>query len=487
MKIIKKHKIFLAILVLGIFLRSYKAMTLFYYGHDQDLLSWFVIEIVNNHDVRLIGQETSRAGVFIGPLFYYLSIPFYLLTNMSPAGTVLLPIIISVFTIYSYYYIFEKIFSKKIGLISALVHSVSYVMVFTEREVVPTQPVFLWSVWFFYCVYLVSEGENNKALPILGILAGLVWHINLALGLGFVVIILAYLISANKKFSLNKLLISAFLGLILISPFILFELRNNFLQINAILNSGSGIVSEFDNAHRLNRVLTLGNKNINRILFDTKDYFKYFWLIASVVLLIIYNLLNIIPKKLGILSLVWVGLLFTFFVFNKINLSEYYLNSLSPIWIMVISITFGALSVGILNYVGVIFISLFLFLNVSRVLKTPNSSISYLEKVRLIDEIDRDRLEKGYPCIAISYITNPGYDFGYRYLFRYKNMHVNLPKSLSPVYTIVFPLGKIEVDKTFGSLGLIYPDYERYNSDDVDLSCSGENSNITDPLFGFTN
>ena len=67
-------------------------------------------------------------------------------------------------------------------------------------------------------------------------------------------------------------------------------------------------------------------------------------------------------------------------------------------------------------------------------------------------------------------------------------MHVNLPSSGSPVYTIVFPLKEIfPVDKTFGAIGLIYPDYTRYTKENVEYSCSGENSNLTDPMFGFTN
>ena len=95
---------------------------------------------------------------------------------------------------------------------------------------------------------------------------------------------------------------------------------------------------------------------------------------------------------------------------------------------------------------------------------------------------------KGYPCVAVSYITKPGYNLGYRYLFVLENMHVNNPESLSPVYTIVFPLDDtlFPVHKTFGAIGLIYPDYSRYNKEDVQKSCSGENSNLTDPMFGFT-
>jgi len=73
------------------------------------------------------------------------------------------------------------------------------------------------------------------------------------------------------------------------------------------------------------------------------------------------------------------------------------------------------------------------------------------------------------------------------YFFYLNKMHVNQPESGSPVYTIVFPLSLVDkVDKRFGSLGLILPDYKHYNEEDVLESCRGENANLTDPMFGYT-
>jgi len=89
--------------------------------------------------------------------------------------------------------------------------------------------------------------------------------------------------------------------------------------------------------------------------------------------------------------------------------------------------------------------------------------------------------------VSVSFITNPGYELGYRYIFYLNNLHVNQPSSGSPVYTIVFPHTKVDrIDKSFGALGLILPDYEKYTEKEVNESCSGSNENLTDPMFGFT-
>src|SRR5687767_6912572 len=110
------------ILLAGLFFRAFNAIPFFMYGHDQDLAGWIIKDVLVNHHIRLIGQETSSQGIFIGPLYYYLQIPFYLLTNMDPKGALLLSILLGVATIFSFYYVFKNIFSKVTGYIAAIIY-----------------------------------------------------------------------------------------------------------------------------------------------------------------------------------------------------------------------------------------------------------------------------------------------------------------------------------------------------------------------------
>ena len=72
-----KSKILLfLVLILGLLTRSYQLRERFGYTHDNDLAGWIVKDIVVDRHLRLIGQLTSSPGIFIGPLFYYLQIPF---------------------------------------------------------------------------------------------------------------------------------------------------------------------------------------------------------------------------------------------------------------------------------------------------------------------------------------------------------------------------------------------------------------------------
>ena len=61
------------------------------------------------------------------------------------------------------------------------------------------------------------------------------------------------------------------------------------------------------------------------------------------------------------------------------------------------------------------------------------------------------------------------------------------PKSGAPVYSIVFPHTIVDrIDKAFGGLGLILPDYKKYNMEKVNEVCRGENFNLAQPMPGYT-
>jgi len=187
--------------------------------------------------------------------------------------------------------------------------------------------------------------------------------------------------------------------------------------------------------------------------------------------------------------LLWfAGYLLFFSLYSK-RVSEYYLNGIQFIPVIIFSLALDrVISDKSYKVLGPLLITGFIILNTYRFITVSVNESGYVERKAVVAEINSDSEANGYPCVAVSYITNPGYDLGYRYFFWMKDMHVNKPSSGAPVYTIVFPLNEklFPVSKTFGAIGLIYPDYSRYTKEEVDKSCSGANSNLTDPMFGFT-
>jgi len=485
-------KIILAlILVLSFLLRVYNFKSYYVFSHDQDLASWIIKDILVNGHLRLIGQETSSQGIFIGALYYYMQIPFYVLSNMNPLGSAFLSIILGVFATYSTYYVVSKITNSKAGLISAFIYSVSALIVFIDREVAPTMPVILWSVWYLYSLFLVYENKYLKGFVLWGFLIGLIWHLNLALMILSPLVVVAFLYS-KRILNLKALLLGIIMLLITSSPFILFEFRHNFSQIKAVilsLTTEKGLVQGTSKGYpKLDRVMQLVNKNAIGI-FSKSNFIRPSIVTLALLITFVYLVKSKkINKFWATIFVLWQGLYIAFFSLNALNPSEYYFNGMNIVWIFIIAMGVSEFD-KTKNQRVILYIlgGLFILTNVNFVLKHNTDKKGYVEKMDLVKHIKEDSNKHNYPCISISYITSPGYDLGYRYLFYILDMHVNKPISKSPVYTIVYPHSLVDrIDKSFGSLGLIYPEYERYNKKEVEESCAGANSNLTEPMFGYT-
>lgn len=482
LNLLKKHKILLLILLLGVFLRVYQAREFFLYSHDQDLAGWIIRDILSGH-LRLVGQETSQHGVFIGPLFYYLLVPFYLLAGMDPIGGVVMVTLIALVSMVSIYWVVARIFEEKTGLVAALLYATSFSIVLTDREVVPTTPVMLWTIWFFYSIYLTYKGKQAVGFVLFGLLVGLIWNLNMGLILLSPLVLIAFWFSGKK---LNLKMVAYGLGALLVTslPLLLFEVRHGFMQFRAILTSFSG----GGGGTQFGRVMELVSKNATRILWGEElrlpgEYAFYF-------LVLVFGFLlwrGVVRPRLGLILALWLGIFILFFSINSLVVSEYYLNGMNVIWIVLlgafVSYLMGRKQLRMLAMLGLL---AFVLINLYRFYSHDINASGYIQRKAIVAAIKKDALEHDYPCVAVSYITDPGRDLGYRYLFYLEGMHVNKPKSDSPVYTIVFPHSLVDrIDRSYGALGLILPEYERYDEDEVALSCSGENANLTDPLFGY--
>jgi len=479
------------ILVLSFFLRVYNFKSFYVFSHDQDLASWIVKDIVENRHTRLVGQETSSQGVLIGSLFYFLQVPFYLLSSMNPLGAVFLPIILGVFATYSIFYVFSKISNPKIGLIGAFIYSASALIVFIDREVAPTMPVMLWTVWYLYSLFLTFKGEQLKGFILWAFLMGLVWHLNMALIILSPLILVALLFS-KKKIEFKSFLLGLVVLFITSLPLMVFEIRHNFSQTKAIyasLTTEKDLEVETSRGFlKLDRVMQLVNKN-SIGLFSKNNFVRPSTVFTLLMVVMFYFIkTKKINSFFGTVFILWMGLYVGFFTLNSLNPSEYYFNGMNIVFVFIASL--GLSELGRTNYGNKLFyflVVLFLLNNVSHIFNYNTDKKGYVEKIELIKHIKTDSLMHNYPCISVSYITSPGYELGYRYLFYIEDMHVNKPISKSPVYTIVYPHNLVDrIGSSFGSLGLIYPEYEKYNEKEVIESCKGQNSNLTDPMFGYT-
>lgn len=483
------YLILILVLILALFFRTYKVIDRFEFAHDGDLYSWIVKDIVVDGHLRLVGQETSAPGIFIGPLFYYLLIPFFLLTNMDPVGAIIPITIIGVLTVFSYFWVFTRLFNIKIGLIAAFLYTVLLETVQLDRRVVPSTPTNLWVIWYFFTIVSLARG-HLKVLPLLGILIGLIWHIHIALAPPLIAAPIAILLS--RKIPKVRQILYFLLALFITSlPLLIFEVKHGFIQgTNFINNFGVHYGGVPADLYKLQVVLDMITKNINTLFFA--PYAFKFTQNIFFVLLILLSMIYLLKKKIinyQVLTTfyIWILGVVLFFSISQSPVSEYYFFNIEIIFIFIISAYVYLLSkkLKVGTILVVLFLSVVAIKNAHFLINQNYYHKGYKEKKAVVEFIKEDAYQKGFPCMGITYITTPGENVGFRYFFYLQNLHLVHPSTEVPVYNIVIPEElSNEVHLKFAHIGLILPS-EIPSKEIINKSCSGPNTNLTDPMFGF--
>ncbi len=464
------------IVILGTFLRSFRILETMGYGHDADLYSWIVKDISIDKHLRLIGQETSTIGIFIGPLFYYFLIPFYFLAGFDPVGSIFAVLVIGVLTIISYFFVFRKLFDQTTGLVAAFLQTTLPVRIGYDRWIVPTITVNLWCVWYLLTVFKLAGGQFNYMI-LAGLLTGLIWHVHIALAPLLILIPLAIIFS-KKMPGLKQIglfFVSFFLPML---PFFLFELRHSFSQIKHFFLS---FLDTPINVYAGSKIYDVIKQSLGDNLLLNLT------LLAGALLL---PKLKIISIRFVVLLYVWVFSILAFFSISKKLISEYYFENIKTV-LLFIAILYLSLiiksKVKKIKSIGLGILLLILGFSFYYVINIPSVDNGYRDRTKIVQYIKKDSIQRNLPCLSITYITRPGEEFGYRYLFWINKIKMARDNFIIPNYTIVYPYTLATESARFrsGAVSVIPPDKE-YNLDQVNETCPKLDYNQTHDFWGFT-
>lgn len=234
---VKKTIPFLIVLT-GLFLRIYYLSSHsvpFTYDQGRDLLD--IREMVVLKKLRLIGPTTSLHGVFCGPAWYYLILPFYLLSNghpLSSLGAVLIP---SILTPLVFYWLIKD---KKAGLLFALFFSFAPLFFLNSTFASNSNPLVYLAPLIVLLLAKFLAGKKPIFLFWALVLLSFGFHFNVVPA-GFMTLALLVLIFVFRKTRLFWLAKKAFLGFLLpFLPQFLFDLRHGFLQTKTVLGLFKG-------------------------------------------------------------------------------------------------------------------------------------------------------------------------------------------------------------------------------------------------------
>ncbi len=489
LKLIRQNYILFVIILLGLFFRIFRFKELYGYGHEQDLQAFIAKDILVDKHFRLIGQETSITGLFIGPIYYYIMAFFFWIFGMNPLSFAIPITFISTATLVSVFWITKKLYGKDTAIPASIIYAASSNIAFLDRWIVPTQPTLLWTVWFFYCLMIILR-KDYTAIPILIVLFGLIWHIHIAFIPYFLILSpLAFFLSRGSLknlFSHKRAVYFSFGTFILfITPFIAFEIRHGFGQINALATafSSGGEYAEIRSGYYKLYVII---EHIDRVLREPFSNIRIFPYSFAGFFLLVFGLwgLKKITREEAAIFIAWVVLTIAVHFFSKRAMSEYYFNNL-----IILSVTlFGLFYSFVIKIKGLLFPAVFLLgffvlINFSA-LNQKQIHGEYKDKLDAVTFIKESVEENNYPCVGINYIGELGVSYGYRYLFWWKKVIQIAPGNDVPTYSIVRPwtISENEVNKVFGDIGVIIPKKMQ-----VDPSiCIQENRQLL-PLNGFVN
>lgn len=488
-----KYKYFLLallIVILNCFFRFYNGFNWFDFAHDGDLYSWVVKDILVDGHIRLIGQLTSTPGIFIGSFFYYSIVPFYYLGQMSPLSLVFYSIILSFIVLISYAYVFRRLFDTTSAFIACFLQAVLMSRVMYDRWVVPTVLSSLWEIWFLFCVVMIARGQYF-VLPILGILLGFVWQINFGLLPVFFAVLIAFLLS--RKLPPIKWIMGGVISAVVVNiPLILFEAKHNFQQFYSLVNALTVDQGGATGISKWLEVIAKISGNIHQLFFypERGAFPQNVWVPLTIIILafVLVWKKRLDGKILLVLGSWLIGVMIFFGINSKI-ISEYYFQNLSIIFLTVVAIGLGSVWKKRVGKISVVVLLMIIGIYNLWVLTSvyQYNHLGFMERRALADFVKKDSTQKGYPCVAISYVTTPGNNFGFRYVFYLAGLKTKPVTAQVPVYTIAIPenmIPKTDSTQRFGAIRLNMPD-NTFEMKDLDKNCAESNLNIEDNLFGF--
>lgn len=328
---IKRESMLIIVFFLGLALRLIYFDTISF-SYDQARDAFEAINIWTSDSFKLLGPSVAEIpGLNHGSLYWYLISPFYFFSNGNPYVTKIFLLLINSVNIAFIYYFSKKLFQNRfISYLSAFIFAVSFEQIQYGRWLSNPALAILPVAVFFYAMW-----RKNLGLMILAFSFCVQFQLFLVYLSVFFIPVIILMLKNKIKIRKNDLLL-ALTGVIILSPFILAEMKFHFAGIKATM--------QFLNGHRpsfalLNIIQALQNL-INHLLLNVeRNIFSYRPIAILILLFIVIAILIKIVRKDKITNkLIFLFIWFIspgiLFFFGKIN-SFFTLGNAYPLIMLV--------------------------------------------------------------------------------------------------------------------------------------------------------
>lgn len=230
------NTLLLAILFISFFLNFYKISERMIFIGDQ---GWFYLsarDMLLTGKIPLVGITSSHTWLHQGPLWTYILAIIFKVSSFSPIAPGYFTAFLGIITVFLIYKLAKEMFSKRIGLISALLYAASPLIIVTSHMPYHTSPIPLLTLGLIYFIYRWVKG-NVYFFPLTMFILALLYNFELATQVIWVTIGFIFILGFIEKkkwvlYVLSKKILFLTISLFVLPmlPIIIYDVNHNFAQ-----------------------------------------------------------------------------------------------------------------------------------------------------------------------------------------------------------------------------------------------------------------
>jgi len=226
--------ILIFILLLGAFFRLYRIREYMIFLGDEGRDALIVKRIIIDHKFTLLGPITSVGSMYMGPIYYYFMVPFLWLWHFDPAGPAVMVALFSIAAIFLLYKLGSDFFHPFTGLASAFLYAISPFTISYGRSSWNPNIVPLFSLLVIYSILRSLVKHHYNWLIIAGLSLGVLFQLHYATFIFIPVVVICFLF-IRSRIPLRNILYGFSAFVLSYAPFLLFELRHQFVNTKGVL------------------------------------------------------------------------------------------------------------------------------------------------------------------------------------------------------------------------------------------------------------
>ena len=249
-------------MIIAAVIRTYHMRDLAVFLADQASDSTAVFNILKG-DFTLLGPITSVGGFYNGPIVYYLMAPIFWIFKSNPLSGTIFQTLIFCFTIPFIYFIGKKVWNVETGLLAGFIFAISPLMVEYSRAAFNSFPAIFFSTLIIYLLISLQKPFSNIKLLMIGVFIGWILQMHY-FTVAFVLLVSIYPLFRRELFSWKYYLFTMFGIGIGFAPFLLFEIRHQFLNTHRMIEYF--ITAPDDTIRSLNNIFMIWPRVMGEII-----------------------------------------------------------------------------------------------------------------------------------------------------------------------------------------------------------------------------